>query len=512
MRSAQNHWTTPIRQLARLYPGVLARWSMALAIGFVGSAFLLSATNAADQPNFIYILADDLGYNELGCYGQTTIRTPNLDRLAGEGMRFTQHYSGNPVCAPSRCVLLTGKHNGHSYIRSNKEMGGWGPDEPEGQLPIPASEITLAERLKPLGYRTCAIGKWGLGGPGSSGHPCYQGFDHFYGYLCQRVAHNYYPTHLWRNHDVDVLGNHEFSAHQKLAAPLGSPEEYFSRYMSDVYAPDKMIDEAVQFVRDNHDEPFFLYYATPVPHVSIQVPTDSLDAYGDRLDDKPYLGNQGYLPHPSPRAGYAAMISRMDRDVGRLMALLAELGLEEKTLVIFSSDNGPTFNGGSDSKFFHSAGQLRGLKTMMYEGGIRVPMIARWKDVIPAGAVTDHVSAFQDIVPTFVEWAGGTIAEPLDGISLVPTLTGESADQQEHPYLYWELNRNQALRAGDWKLIRMTDQKGETRTELYDLGTDLSESKNLASERPDVLTRMVRLAHEARVPSKEFPSPYDDGR
>jgi arylsulfatase A-like enzyme len=458
-----------------------------------------------NKPNIIYILADDLGYSELGCYGQQKIKTPRLDQLASEGMRFTQHYSGNAVCAPSRCVLLTGKHAGHAFIRNNKEIGGWGPDEPEGQWPIPASEVTIAELLKAQGYATCAVGKWGLGGPGSTGHPCYQGFDHFYGYLCQRVAHNYYPTHLWRNHDVDVLGNRYFSAHQKLAQPPTDPQDY-AAFRGEVYAPDKMLAESLKFIRQNKDQPFFFYYASPVPHVALQVPEDSLEPYKTAFDDTPYLGEKGYLPHPTPRAAYAAMISRMDRDLGEIFDLLKELQLDDNTLIIFSSDNGPTFNGGTDSAYFDSAGPLRGLKVDLFEGGIRVPMIARWPGKIPAGSVSDHVSGFQDLLPTLAELLGFDPPTDIDGVSMLPTLLGQSEKQPQHELLYWELGRQQAARKADWKLYRRQTNAG-LETMLFDLKNDIGEQHNLAEERPEILKMMVAAAAQARTPSQDFPSP-----
>lgn len=482
------------------------------ALVLATTPLLIAAQEESQTPNIVFILADDLGYNEVGCYGQTKIRTPNLDRLAEEGMRFTQHYSGSPVCASSRCVLMTGKHTGHCYVRGNKEMGGWGPDEPEGQLPLLDDEVTVAELLKQQGYATGAFGKWGLGGPGSEGHPCNQGFDRFYGYLCQRVAHNYYPTHLWDNHDVDVLGNEYFSAHQKLSEPLDSEDEYFDRYASKVYATDRMIDEALEFVEENKDGPFFLYYATPVPHVSIQVPRDSYDEYAGQFEDEPYLGQKSYLPFPQPRAGYAAMVTRMDRNVGRIIDLIDELELTENTLVIFSSDNGATFNGGSDSEYFESNQPLRGMKTMVFDGGIRVPTIARWPGHIEPGTISHHISAFQDFLPTAAEVSGAESPKGIDGISLVPTLTGRPDDQPQHDVLYWELGNNQALRAGDWKLVRLTGRNQETRTMLFNLKDDIGEQNNLAESHPDELQRMLKLIREARVPSQPFPCVYDDGR
>ena len=339
-------------------------WFARAAVAIVALVPAVAPTLRADppaKPNIVFILADDLGYAELGCYGQQKIRTPNIDALAAAGMRFTQHYSGSPVCAPSRCTLLTGMHTGHAFVRDNYEIGNWEQDSPEGQLPLPADTVTLGRLLQRAGYATAAIGKWGLGGPDSTGQPNRQGFDFWYGYLCQRVAHNYYPTHLWRNSEKDLLpGNEWFRSHQKLAETPADLAAY-ERYRGQTYAPDRMIEQALGFVRSHKNGPFFLYFATPVPHAAIQVPDDSLAEYHAKFDQEPYLGQKGYLPHPEPRAGYAAMITRMDRDIGRLLALLDELGIGDNTLVIFSSDNGPTFNGGTDSEFFRSAGPLRGL-------------------------------------------------------------------------------------------------------------------------------------------------------
>lgn len=458
------------------------------------------ASANANNPNIIIILADDLGYGELGCYGQNKIKTPNLDRLAAGGMRFTQHYSGSPVCAPSRCTLLIGKHTGHAYIRANKEMGGWGPDEPEGQLPLPAETITIATLLKSKGYATGGFGKWGLGGPGSTGHPNKQGFDHWYGYLCQRVAHNYYPTHLWRNNDKHILeGNQYFSAHQRLEEPP-KDESGYARFQGKHYAPDLMIDEALEFVRSNKDRPFFLYYATPIPHVAIQVPDDSVKPYLGVWEETPYLGKRGYLPHPTPRAAYAAMISRMDRDIGSMLALLDELEIADNTIVIFTSDNGPTFNGGSDSKFFNSAGPLRGLKASIYEGGIRVPLIVRWPGKIAAGSESDHISAFWDFLPTVCEVAGIKPPVNIDGVSMLPTLLGQT--QPVHEYLYWEFRGHQVVRKGRWKAIR---KKGSDLIELYDLENDIAESKDVALENQEVASKLTRIMQSARTDSQHFP-------
>ncbi|NKB89004.1 MAG: sulfatase-like hydrolase/transferase [Acidobacteria bacterium] len=460
------------------------------------------------RPNIVYLYADDLGYAEVGAYGQEIIRTPNIDRLAAEGMRFTAHYSGSAVCAPSRATLLTGKHSGHAYIRDNKELGGWGPDEPEGQWPLAAEEVTLAELLKAEGYATAAIGKWGLGGPDDHGHPNAQGFDLFYGYLCQRVAHNYYPTHLWRNRDKDMLpGNEWFSAHQRVDAPPANAEGW-GEYASETYAPDRMVDEALKFIRDSADSPFFLYFPTVVPHVAIQVPEDSLADYAGTLDDAPYLGERGCLPHPEPRAGYAAMVTRMDRDIGEILDLLDELGLAENTVVMFSSDNGPTFNGGTDSTFFGSAAGMRGLKTELYEGGIKAPMIARWPGRIPANATSDHLSAQWDVLPTVLDLvdAPGVAS---DGLSFAPTLLA-SGRQELHEAMYWELGRQQAVRANGWKLYRRADRDGAIiTTELFHLDEDPNERTDLASDLPERVEALIALADATRTPSELFPSPFD---
>ncbi len=490
------------------FASVLAAGALLLTAGCQSEPQPEPAAPEPTRPNIIYIYADDLGYNEVGAYGQDKIRTPNLDRLADEGIRFTQHYSGSAVCAPSRSVLLTGKHSGHAYIRNNKELGGWGPDEPEGQWPLAAEEQTLGEILQQQGYATGAMGKWGLGGPDDHGHPNAQGFDHYYGYLCQRVAHNYYPTHLWRNGDKDMLaGNEYFAAHQEIEAPFDDLADY-GRFAGTTYAPDMIADEALQFIRDNAEGPFFLYYPTIVPHVAIQVPEDSLAEYEDAFPEQPYLGGS-YLPHPTPRAAYAAMITRMDRNVGRIMDLVAELGLEDNTLIMFSSDNGPTWVGGSDLEFFDGNGVFRGRKQQLYEGGIRVPMMARWPGRIDAGAVTDHLSAQWDVLATVMDVVGGDAPEDTDGISFAPTLFGEG-EQGEHDVMYWELGRQQAVRAGDWKLYRRANAEGEiVDVELYDLAEDVGEQNNLAEQRPEVLAELIEIAARSRVPSEVFPSAFD---
>jgi arylsulfatase len=446
----------------------------AVTLAVIGLTHLPAVPARAAKPNIIYILADDLGYAELGCYGQKKIRTPNLDRMAADGMRFTQHYCGAPVCAPSRCALMTGMHTGHAYIRDNREA------KPEGQEPIPAESVTIAKLLGQQGYATAAIGKWGLGPPGSTGDPNKQGFDLFFGYNCQRHAHNHYPQYLWRNdRRVELEGND--------GGPIGKQ-----------YALDLFTAEALRFIRDHKDGPFFLYLPYTIPHLALQVPEDSLAEYRGKWTDPPYTGGKGYLPHPAPRAAYAAMITRMDRDIGRVLALLKELGLEENTLVMFSSDNGPTHGGvgGTDVEFFASAGPLNGLKGSVYEGGIRVPMIARWPGKIQPGSVSDHVCAFWDVLPTLAAVAAAQVPPHTDGISFLPTLLG-TGKQKTREFLLWEFygyGGQQAVRLGDWKGVRLNCRKNPSGPiQLYDLKTDMAEKHDVAEAHPEIVKRIEQL-------------------
>ena len=496
------------------------RWltSLVLVFGFVSS---VSAADAI-RPNIVFILADDLGYGELGCFGQTKIKTPNLDKLAAEGMRLTQHYSGNAVCAPSRCVLMTGKHPGHAFIRNNRST------PPEGQYPIPADTVTLPKLLGKHGYVCGGFGKWGLGGPGSTGEPLKQGMNRFFGFNCQGVAHNHYPTHLWDDDKQVRLNNPDFDAHQNKLAAGANPNDpaSYAGFIGKEFAQDVIMEQALRFVRDNKSRPFFLYVPSTIPHLAIQVPEDSLAEYAGKFDDPPYVGGKGYLPHRQPRAAYAAMISRLDRDVGRIVSLVRELGLEENTLFVFSSDNGPAYDaiGGTDADFFNSAGPLRGKKGSLYEGGFRVPTIARWKGKIPAGATRDRVSGFEDWLPTLLDVAGAKDSTPkdIDGLSLLPTLRGES--QSERPFLYREFpdySGQQSVRVGDWKAVRQNlKAKGKAadadpakvvlKTELYNLKVDLAESKNVAAEHPEIVAKLEQLMREQHVPSPEFPLPALD--
>lgn len=454
-----------------------------------------AGAGAADHPrppNIIFMMADDLGWNDVGAYGQKKIRTPRIDRLAAEGLRFTQYYAGAPVCAPSRCVLMTGKHLGHAYIRNNKSV------KPEGQEPMAAREVTVAEALKKRGYKTAAIGKWGLGPVGSEGDPNKQGFDLFYGYNCQAVAHNFYPRTLWRNSEEERLEGNERGLTGKQ------------------YSHDLMEREALRFVRENHERPFFLYLPFTIPHLALQVPEDSLQEYAGLWDDPPYTGGRGYLPHPQPRAAYAAMVTRMDRTVGRVIDLVDELGLGKDTLIFFTSDNGPTHGGigGSDSEFFDSNGPFRGLKGSVYEGGIRVPMIARWTGKIQTGRVTSLPSAHYDILPTLCEAAGAPVPRGIDGVSLMPKLLRKKG-QRQHEFLYWEFpayGGQQAVRMGDWKGVRQGLLRSRTPVELYNLKTDPGEQHDLARANPEVVQEIRNVMLREHVPSRIFPFPALDGQ
>jgi len=484
-----------------------------------------AAQSAEPPPNVVYILADDLGYAELGCYGQEKIKTPHIDRLAAEGMRFTQHYCGNAVCAPSRCVLMTGKHPGHATIRNNRRAQL--PDSLKerlglvfsGQEPIPDAEVTIAEMLKQKGYATAAVGKWGLGHFGTSGDPNRQGFDLFFGYNCQGHAHSYYPGHLWRNSEKVKLDNDPpVPGHARLpkGADPNDPASY-EPFKGTDYAPDRMLDAALQFVRENRDGPFFLYFPSTIPHVALHVPDEELKPYLGKWDETPFTGN-GYTPHQTPRAAYAAMISRLDKDVGRIMALLKELGLDEQTLVMFSSDNGTThLKKEADYEFFNSVGPLRGLKGSLYEGGIRVPMIARWPGRIEPGTTSDHISAFYDVMPTLAELTGTEPPEGIDGVSFLPTLLGRPEEQKQHEYLYWEFTGyggQQAVRMGPWKAVRQNmlrrNNSDPLRIELYNLEDDIGESRDVAAEHPEIVARMRAIMQSEHVPSRLFPMPPID--
>lgn len=477
----------------------------------------------ATRPNVVVVFVDDLGAGELGCYGQQHIETPRIDSIAERGVRFTNGYTGSPVCAPSRCVLLTGKHSGHAEVRANWENGGWGPDEPEGQWPLSDEEVTLAERLGALGYRTAGYGKWGLGGPGTRGAPERQGFDHFYGYLCQRVAHNYYPTHLWLDGErAPIDGAEYFKAHQRLEAPLESDRAYYERFGqgSERYAPQLIADDMIDWLDEaaGGDEPFFLYYASIIPHLALQVPQEYVERYPAEWDAKPYLGQQSYLPHPSPRRAYAGMISFLDDQVGRILDTLEARGVAEDTIVLFTSDNGATYVGGVDTTFFQSHDARRGHKGQLYEGGIRVPFLASWPGHFPEGVVSDQVVSTVDVTATVLDLIGAPAATDADvatdSVSFAAAARGD-LDAPARPYLYWEYRPAgaQAVRRGDWKLVRTGLKKGAPQLALYDLAANPAETQalDLSGQFPELVAELAALMDASHAPSEGFPLPTVDG-
>jgi len=415
------------------------------------------------KPNIIYIMADDAGYGDFGCYGQSQISTPNIDKMAKGGMLFTQHYAGAPVCAPSRCSLLTGTHTGHSYIRGNRER------LPEGQMALKKGIPTIADILAKKNYTSAVIGKWGLGGPETEGVPSEHGFDYFFGYLCQREAHEYYPSHVWRNGNKVQLDG--------------------KKYIHDLFT-----SEALKYIDTHREKPFFLYLAYTIPHAKLQVPD---------------LGKYAERDWPINKKKYAAMISRLDRDVGSILEKLKTTGLSKKTIVILTSDNGPHSEGGYNPDYFNSNGPLRGIKRDLYEGGIRVPMIAWWPGIIPADTISSHVSAFWDIMPTLAEITGADLPEKIDGISMLSELLGKSSVQKDHEYLYWEFHEQggkQALRKNDWKAVRLNVRLFPNEDpKLYNLGKDPGETTDVADEYPQMITEIKKLMSSVRSESEEFP-------
>lgn len=440
---------------------------LGMAMGFLAglAAPARSAENA--KPNIIFIMADDLGYGDLGCYGQEKIQTPRLDRMAAEGMRFTDYYAGATVCAPSRSSLVTGTHTGHTRVRGN-----------DPRLPLEPGDVTFAEVLKEAGYITGIVGKWGLGEPDTTGIPPRQGFDEWFGFLNQKHAHNYYPDYLWRNEErIELPGNRDGAQGQ--------------------YVHDLFTEEALKFVERHREGPFFLYLSYTIPHANNEAGPKGMQV----PDDAPYSNE----PWPQAQKNHAAMITRMDRDVGSLLDRLMEYGIDENTIVFFTSDNGPHKEGGADPNFFKSSGPLRGIKRDLYDGGIRVPMIARWPGKIAPGAETNRIAAHWDVLPTLAELGGGKTPENVDGISLLPVLVGKS--QREHAYLYWEFHergKSQGVRAGDWKAVRVGPK---WQIELYNLKDDLSERNNIAAEHPEIVARMEHIMNEARSESAHWPTP-----
>lgn len=456
-----------------------------------------SQNDQKTAPNVIYILADDLGWGDIGVYGQKYIETPNIDKLASQGMRYTQHYSGNTVSAPSRASLLTGLHQGHAAIRGNREMKG------EGQEPIPADSYTMAEMFKEAGYSTSIFGKWGLGYPGSEGDPNMQGFDEFFGYNCQRCAHRYYPTHLWHNQEKVMLEGNDYKNKA-------------------IYAPDLIQEKAMNHISEKakSGRPFFMYLAIVQPHAELLAPEDELlEKYRGRFEETPYIApnpgsNYGdenfdikyYTSQPEPRATFAAMVERIDRYVGEVLAKVEELGIADNTIIIFSSDNGAHIEGGANIEFFNSNGSVTGHKRTMTEGGIRTPMIVRWNDVIKPGVVTDHISAFWDVMPTMADILDVELSNT-DGISMLNEWKGK--EQQKHDFLYWEYAAGKgevAVRIGDYKAIKSgVNKKKDPKIALYNLKEDPKEQTNIADQHPDIIEQVKKIMAEEHVPSEAFP-------
>jgi len=436
---------------------------------------LLATFAWGEKPNIIYIMCDDAGFGDFSCYGQKLFETPNIDKLATEGMKFSQHYSGSTVCAPSRCSLMTGYHTGHCFVRGNKEI------RPVGQHPIPDATLTVAEILKKAGYATGAFGKWGLGSPGSEGDPVHQGFDRFYGYNCQRNAHTYYPRWLFDNlKRVELDGK--------------------------TYSHDLIMEQGLDWIRANKGKPFFCYLPVTIPHAAMHVPEKYVAPFRKKFAD--YENTIGKYSGPkvkNPVAAFAGMMVKLDEDVGRLMSLLKDLGIDENTLVLFTTDNGPHREGGHKPEVFDSNGPLSGLKRSLTEGGIRVPLIARWPGRIKPGSTSDHISAFWDFLPTACAVAGVQAPPGIDGISFLPVLTGEGT-QGQHAYLYWEFYEQggkRAVRMGKWKAIQRNLQKsGHSPVLLYNLEKDLGETRDIAKDHPEVLDRMRKIFDEASTPSE----------
>lgn len=490
-----------VSALGLIFLALVILFTMSLAL----PRSVVSAQEPGNKTNVIYMLVDDLGIGDIEPYGQTKIRTPNLNRMAGEGMLFTQHYAGNTVCAPSRASLLTGKHSGHAQIRGNFELGGYTDATEFGQMPLNPGTPTIATMMQQAGYHTSLIGKWGLGGPGSHGEPNKHGFDYFFGYLDQKQAHNHYPTHLWENDTVFPLDNRFVHPHQRLpeGADAHDPESY-AAYQREDFAQERLTLKALEIIENQRNNPFFIYFALATPHAAMQAPENEIEAYS-HFEETPYQG--GYLPQRRPRATRAAMITNIDSALGRIMNKLEELGLAENTLIVFSSDNGPAPEGGSDVEFFDSNASYRGVKRDLYEGGIRMPTLAWWPGSVRAGAISNHVSAFWDVMPTLAELAGVESPDS-DGLSFLPTLLGQN--QKRHENLYWEFHNvngahAQAVRFWDaagisWKGVKVYNRNsaGEPPLELYNLDQDAVEEHDVSASNPALVIQAENLLRTSR--------------
>jgi len=462
----------------------LGMWLLIFGLLSSTASYCVAASSSNTvKPNIVFILADDLGYGDVGCFGQKQIATPNIDAMAAEGMKLTQHYAGSTVCAPSRCVLMTGKHLGHVPIRDNRNVS------PTSNRPLPADEVTMAEVLSEQGYATALFGKWGMGDQNTSGFPNRQGFGHTFGYLDQSHAHNYFPEFLFRNGEKVGLRN---------VVPGAKPSGAGKASEKLDYSHDLISAEAMEWVEQNHQRPFFLYLALTLPHANNEAGSE-----GQETPDRGEYANRDW---PDSQKGTASMISRLDQTVGQVRERLKKLGIADNTLVVFTSDNGPHAEGGNDPEFFKSSGPLRGIKRDLYEGGIRVPTLAVWPGQVAAGKQCDTVSGFQDWLPTFVQLASADAPEGIDGVSLIPSLTSEG-EQTEHEYLYWEFYRQggkRAIRAGNWKAVQLGMNKSPQPIELYDLSSDLGEQNNVATEHSEVVTRLETLMDEAHTSYKDY--------
>jgi len=449
-----------------------------------------TSAQAASRPNFIYILADDLGFGDLGCYGQKTLATPNLDRMAREGIRFTRHYAGSTVCAPSRCVLLTGLHTGHTRIRGN------------GAGQLKPTDVTFARVLQENGYKTGCFGKWGVGNPPPLNDPAVHGFDEFYGYINMYHAHNYYPEWLVKNGKKEALRNKTYPDWKEKR--FGSREGAGVAEVAVDYAPQLIADEALNFIRENHRKPFMLYYALNIPHANNEGGGDQrANGRGMRVPDWGAFKDKAW---PEEEKGFAQMMRYIDRDVGNILNLLKSLGIDDNTLVMFSSDNGPHQEGGHKMEYFNSNGNLRGMKRDLYDGGVRVPFIARWPGRVMAGKTSDHLSGFQDVFPTLCDLAGVAIHPKNDGISMAPLLTGLPGRQKAHPHLYWEFYERGGkvgVVKGNWKAVRLNVMKNSNAPmELYNLSKDAGEENNVAVAHPEIVKTMALIMEREHVDPK----------
>ncbi|WP_407478827.1 arylsulfatase [Elizabethkingia miricola] len=455
------------------------------------------------KPNIIYIYADDMGYGEIEPYGQKKIKTPHLVELAKQGMTFTQHYTSMPVCAPARAMLMTGKHGGHSYIRGNYELGGFSDSLEAGQMPLPEGTFTLPKMLKKMGYYTGMAGKWGLGMNNSTGSPSRQGFDYYISILDQKQAHNFYPTHLWENDKQLPLNNEPFFVH-KVLDPKTATDDDFAAFTGKEYATDVMTNRALQFIQNHKDKPFFLYLPYTQPHVSLQAPQEYIDMYKNLFNDTPYYGQQGYAPSKYPLATYAAMITYLDDQIGKIIKMVKRLGLTGNTIIMFSSDNGTTFNGGVNPSYFNSVRGMRGLKMDVFEGGIRIPFIASWPGHISANTKTDLVSVQYDLMATFADLLGYKL-ENTDGISMLPTLLGRK--QAARDFIYWEYPEKGgqiAIRKGKWKAVKLEVKKNgysNVPWMLFDLEIDPTESTNIAMQYPEMLKEFEDILWREHQPA-----------